>query len=62
MILGYHDDLAADVTAKGNRIKGPLTQVIPALERVLGPRVKHAPVLELLVRFRGPIGLRSAGK
>lgn len=62
VIVGYDDDLAGEVTAQANRIRGLLTQVNPALERVLGPRVQHPAVLELLTRFGGPTGLRAAGK
>src|SRR5699024_1885632 len=51
VIVGYDDDLAGEVTAQANRIRGLLTQVNPALERVLGPRVQHPAVLELLIRF-----------
>ena len=62
VIVGYDDDLAGEVTAQANRIRGLLTQVNPALERVLGPRVQHPAVLELLTRFGGPSGLRAAGQ
>lgn len=62
VIVGYDDDLAGEVTAQANRIRGLLTQVNPALERVLGPRVQHPAVLELLIRFGGPTGLRAAGR
>lgn len=62
VIVGYDDDLAGEATAQANRIRGLLTQVNPALERVLGPRVQHPAVLEMLTRFGGPTGLRAAGK
>lgn len=62
VIVGYDDDLAGEVTAQANRIRGLLTQVNPALERVLGPRLQHPAVLELLTRFGGPTGLRTAGR
>ncbi|WP_226345331.1 IS110 family transposase, partial [Agilicoccus flavus] len=45
-----------------NRIHGLLTQIHPALERALGPRLHHQAVLELLTRFGGPTGLRAAGR
>ncbi|MDR3084657.1 MAG: IS110 family transposase [Streptomyces sp.] len=60
VIVGYDDDLAGEVTRVGNRIRGLLTQVHPALERVLGPKVQHPAVLELLTRFGGPRGLTAA--
>lgn len=62
VIVGFDDDLAGQVTAQANRIRGLLTQVNPALERVLGPRIQHPAVLELLTRFGGPTGLRAAGR
>jgi hypothetical protein len=37
VIVGFDDDLAGEVTRISNRIRGLLTQVHPALERVLGP-------------------------
>ena len=36
---GFDDDLAGQITATSNRIRGPLTQIHPELERVLGPRL-----------------------
>ncbi|KAF0959247.1 IS110 family transposase ISRhosp7 [Rhodococcus sp. T7] len=44
------------------RIRGLLTSIHPALERVLGPRVTHPAVLEILTRCGGPAGIRQAGK
>lgn len=60
VIVGFDDDLAGEVTRISNRIRGLLTQVHPALERVLGPKVQHRAVLELLQRFGGPQGLAKA--
>jgi transposase len=62
MLVGYDDDLAGEVTRISNRIRGLLTQIHPPLERVLGPKVQHAAVLELLSRCGGPAGLRKAGR
>lgn len=62
MLVGYDDDLAGEVTRVSNRIRGLLTQVHPALERVLGPKMQHPAVLELLSRCGGPVGLRQAGR
>lgn len=39
VLAGFDDDLAAQITAASNRLRGMLTQIHPALERVLGPRV-----------------------
>ena len=60
VIVGFDDDLAGEVTRIANRIRGLLTQIHPALERVLGPKVQHPAVLELLTRFGGPQGLAAA--
>ncbi|GAA4264237.1 hypothetical protein GCM10022255_116010 [Dactylosporangium darangshiense] len=39
VLIGFDDDLAGEATRVSNRIRGLLTQVHPALERVLGPKV-----------------------
>lgn len=62
VLIGYDDDLAGESTRVANRIRGLLTQVHPALERVLGPKIAHPAVLELLSRCGGPSGLRKAGR
>src|SRR3712207_5293115 len=62
VLVGFDDDQAQEATRVANRIRGPLTQVHPAVERVLGPRVQTRVVLELLSRFGGPNGLRAAGR
>jgi transposase len=62
VLVGFDDDLAGEVTRVSNRIRGLLTQIHPALERVLGPKVQHPAVLELLSRCGGPAGLRAAGR
>lgn len=62
VLVGFDDDQAAEATRLANRIRGLLTQIHPAVERVLGPRVQTAVVLELLSRFGGPTGLRAAGR
>lgn len=41
MVLGHDDDLAQDATRTSNRLRGLLTSIPPALERVLGPRLRH---------------------
>ena len=38
VLVGFDDDLAGEATRLSNRIRGLLTQVHPALERVLGAR------------------------
>lgn len=62
MLVGYDDDLAGEATSTSNRIRSLLTQIHPALERVLGPKIAHPAVLELLSRCGGPIGLRKASR
>ncbi|PPS66870.1 hypothetical protein BV882_40580 [Streptomyces sp. 46] len=39
-----------------------LTQIHPHLERVLGPRIQHPAVLQLLERFGSPAQIRKAGR
>jgi len=62
VLIGFDDDLAGEATRVSNRIRGLLTGIHPALERVLGPRVTHPAVLEILSRCGGPAGIRTAGK
>ncbi len=62
VLVGFDDDLAGEATRTSNRIRGLLTGIHPALERVLGPRVTHPAVLEILARLGGPDGIRRAGK
>jgi transposase len=60
MVLGYDDDLAQDATRTSNRLRGLLTSIHPALERVLGPRLRHPAVLALLQTFGSPAALAQA--
>ncbi|AJY43658.1 transposase family protein [Burkholderia humptydooensis] len=62
MLCGFDDDLAAQVTQTSNRIRGLLTQIHPALERVLGPRLDHPAVLDLLERYSSPSALAAANE
>lgn len=62
MLLGYDDDLAAQVTAAINRLRGVLVQVHPSLEKSLADNAAHEAVLRLLVKASGPDGLRAMGK
>lgn len=62
MLCGFDDDLAGQITATSNRIRGLLTQIHPALERVMGPRLDHPAVLDLLQHYPSPAALRSAGE
>lgn len=62
MLCGFDDDLAAQITQVGNRVRGLLTQIHPALERAIGPRLDHPAILDLLQRWPSPHDLRSAGE
>ena len=62
MLCGFDDDLAAQVTQTSNRIRGLLTQIHPALERVLGPRLDHPAVLDLLERHPSPAALAGTSE
>ena len=62
VLAGFDDDLAAQITATSNRLRGMLTQIHPALERVLGPRVTHPAVADLLTRYPTPVKLAAAGR
>ena len=61
MLVGFDDDLAGESTRTSNRLRGLLTQIHPSLERVLGPRIQHPAVLDLLQRHGSPDQLRKAG-
>jgi transposase len=62
MLCGFDDDLAGQITQTSNRIRGLLTQIHPALERVLGPHLDHPAVLDLLERYPSPAQLSSASE
>lgn len=61
MLCGFDDDLAGQVTATSNRIRGLLTQIHPALERALGPHLDHPAVVDLLQRHPTPADLAKLG-
>ena len=62
MLCGFDDDLAKQATATSNRIRGLLTQIHPALERVVGKHLDHPAMVELLVKYPTPETLRKAGQ
>lgn len=39
MLAGFDDDLVSEATRISNHIRGLLTGIYPALERVLGPKI-----------------------
>ena len=51
MLCGFDDDLAGQVTATSNRIRGLLTQIHPALERVIGKHLDHPVMPALLEKY-----------
>ena len=62
VLCGFDDDLAGQITATSNRIRGLLTQIHPALERALGPHLDHPAVADLLTRYPTPAALKTAGR
>jgi transposase len=62
MLCGFDEDLTPQATAVSNRIRGLLTQIHPALERVLGPRLDHPAVLDLIRIWPTPEALRKTGQ
>jgi transposase len=60
VLVGYDDDLATETTRISNRVRGLLTGLHPGLERVLGPRITHPAVLEILIGCGGPAGIAAA--
>jgi transposase len=62
MLTGFDLDLARQITQTSNRIRGLFTQIHPPLERVIGPRLEHDAVLEVLAAWPTPTQLKHAGK
>ena len=62
MLAGFDEDLAGQVNQVSNRLRGLLTQIHPALERVLGPELDHPAVLDLLQRHPSPAALSGLGR
>lgn len=62
MLCGFDDDLAGQVTQTSNRIRGLLTQIHPALERIVGPHLDHPAMLDLLEHYPSPAQLASASE
>ncbi len=61
VLTGFDLDLARQVNQTANRIRGLYTQIHPALEKVLGPRLEHDAVLEVIATWPKPANLSSAG-
>ena len=62
LLCGFDDDLAGQITQVSNRIRGLLTQIHPALERVLGPRLDHPAICDLLQKYPSPAALAAASE
>lgn len=62
MLAGFDEDLAEQTNQVSNRIRGLLTHIHPALERVIGPDLQHPAVLDLLQRYPSPRAMHSAGR
>ena len=61
MLCGFDDDILGQMTATSNRIRGLLTQIHPALERVVGPHLDHPAMLDLLQHYPSPAAMKTAG-
>lgn len=62
MLCGFDDDLAKQATATSNRIRGLLTQIHPALERIIGKHLDHPVMPALLAKYPTPAALKQAGQ
>lgn len=62
MLTGFDLDLSRQVNQVSNRIRGLFTQIQPALEKVLGSRLEHDAILEVLATWPTPERLRRAGR
>lgn len=62
VLVGFDEDLAAEATRLQNRIRGLLTQVHPALERVVGPKLGTKQGLAVVEQLGGPQGMAAASK
>src|SRR5664279_2129586 len=61
MLCGFDDDILGQMTATSNRIRGLLTQIHPALERVVGPHLDYPAILDLLQHYPSPAAMKAAG-
>ncbi len=62
VLNGLDIDLAADANRHANRLRDALIAVSPALERVVGAKLSHGGVRDLLAKYPTPTALRSAGR
>lgn len=62
VLVGFDEDLTAEATRLSNRIRGLLTQIHPALERVVGPRLTTKQGLAVIEQLGGPQAMAAASK
>lgn len=62
MLTGFDLDLSRQVNQVSNRIRGLFTQIHPALEIVVGTRLEHDAILEVLASWPTPRALQKAGR
>lgn len=62
VLAGFDDDLAKQACSTTTRLRAILTEIHPALERVVGPELNHAGVLDLLMAYPTPARMTQAGR
>lgn len=62
MLTGFDLDLSRQVTQVSNRIRGLYTQIHPELEKVIGSRLDHDAILQVLATWPTAQALKKAGK
>ena len=63
VLSGFDADLTHECTRAINRLRSLLLQIFPALERVFpGTVLSRTVVLDLLIKYADPTGLRAAGR
>lgn len=62
LLCSFDYDLVVLINQTTNRLRALLTRIHPALERVIGPRLAHPAVLDLLQFYPSPDRLEAAGR
>lgn len=63
VLSGFDADLTHECTRAINRLRSLLLQIFPALERAFpGDTLTRQLVLDMLIKYAGPSGLRAAGR
>jgi hypothetical protein len=60
--VGERQHAYAQITQTSKCIRGLLAQIHPALERILGPRLAHPTVLDLLKHYPSPTALAATSE